>query len=597
MSIWDRAPELTLGYAAAAAWYALQSSDAGLALGGSLAAGAGAGVIVTAASLVAVRGALRTWALLRGESAAPVIEHYDLPEWPESPGISLVLGEDHGSLDGSFCSNPSWYSIPAKGLYTGIAIIGATGGSKTAGVIRPALSQLLAYGAGTLDRAPAALIQDFKASLVPVAIDVATECGRLNDLVIIGPDRPYRWNPIHDPGSEPRVLAGRLMSALENLSGGAAGSDTKWVSDGASRCAESAIGMLRAAHSYVTLKDVHEFVASVVAACSADDSEGGGDELGRVLTVLDDAFMSRALDEAEIAQYAYYRAYWTTEFKPQADKFRAIYASELGRLTQYFADPRYAHLYSPAEADIDLPSWDEAIERGLIVVLDATTSLFGPLGTALGVFLKLAMQRSSLSRPARCRDNPALNNTRAIVYCVDEFQEFCSDGGSDGGDSSYFALSRESKGINIVAFQSRSSLIPKLGEDRTRRLLASLRTKIFLALADDQDYEYAANLISKHYKSIASASVQEHVTDAEQSAGQFVGAETSVSESRSIRDELRHDVEPATFRELPAFTGIVSGFDGNAAMPPALVRLKAYWRPREETYAEFLPIFLEQSRA
>lgn len=595
MSVADFAPELTLGFAAASAWYALQLNAAGLSLAPSIAAGAGAGAIVTAASIAAVRGALRTWQLLRGEPELPRIEHYDLPTWPESPGISLVLGEDHGSLDGSFCSNPRWFTIPAKGLYVGIAVIGATGGSKTAGIIRPALTQLLAYGANTLDRAPAALIQDFKASLVPVAVEVAAACGRSNDLILIGPAQPYKWNPIHDPAAEPRVLAGRLMSALENLSGGAAGADTKWVSDGASRCAESAIGMIRMAHGYVTLKDVHELVAAIVTACSADDNSDEPGELVRVLTELDSSFFAREQNAADAAQYAYFRAFWTNEFKPQSDKFRAIYASELGRLTQYFADPCYAPLYSPPEAELNLPSWDEVIERGLIVVLDATTSLYGPLGIALGVFLKLAMQRSALSRPARCRENPALNNVRPIIYCVDEFQEFVSSGNTDGDDQ-FFALARESKVISIIATQSRSSLTPRLGEDRTRRLLASLRTKIFLALADDKDYEYAANIISKHYKSIESASVQEHVTEAEQSAGQFVGAETSVSESRSIRDELRHDVEPATFRDLPAFTAIVSGFDGNAAMPPALVRLKPFFRNRTETYAEFLPWFEEQSR-
>ncbi|MFW5977422.1 MAG: hypothetical protein ACOCQQ_02820, partial [Candidatus Nanoarchaeia archaeon] len=36
---------------------------------------------------------------------------YNLPEWPENKGLSIILGESHGKIDGGYISNPSWCTI------------------------------------------------------------------------------------------------------------------------------------------------------------------------------------------------------------------------------------------------------------------------------------------------------------------------------------------------------------------------------------------------------------------------------------------------------------------------------------------------------
>src|ERR1700747_3669780 len=73
-----------------------------------------------------------------------------LPPYPE-PGkraeLSLVLGEVHEPRKQIPSERPHWLTIPERGLFTGIAIVGAVGSGKTAGCMYPFAEQILAYRA------------------------------------------------------------------------------------------------------------------------------------------------------------------------------------------------------------------------------------------------------------------------------------------------------------------------------------------------------------------------------------------------------------------------------------------------------------------
>jgi len=56
--------------------------------------------------------------------------------------LFLILGKLHRQLEPAPAANPQWLSIPKKGLYTGIAALGAIGSGKTRGLILPAMHQL-----------------------------------------------------------------------------------------------------------------------------------------------------------------------------------------------------------------------------------------------------------------------------------------------------------------------------------------------------------------------------------------------------------------------------------------------------------------------
>jgi len=73
-----------------------------------------------------------------------------LPRYPEPHtrgDLFLVIGEVHNPRKPGPSETPYWLTIPERGLFTGIAILGAVGSGKTACGMYPFAEQLLAYKA------------------------------------------------------------------------------------------------------------------------------------------------------------------------------------------------------------------------------------------------------------------------------------------------------------------------------------------------------------------------------------------------------------------------------------------------------------------
>ncbi len=71
-----------------------------------------------------------------------------LPLYPaprKRADLSLVVGEAHHPRKQRPSEKPRWLVIPERGLFTGIAIIGAVGSGKPANCMYPFAEQILAY--------------------------------------------------------------------------------------------------------------------------------------------------------------------------------------------------------------------------------------------------------------------------------------------------------------------------------------------------------------------------------------------------------------------------------------------------------------------
>lgn len=513
------------------------------------------------------------------------IVSYDLPDFPDtSKTLQFVVGETHYDNGvnlpvGSYSDSPEWASISANGLYTGTMIIGATGSAKTAGIIRPALSQLLEFGANDPSLKVGGLIMDYKASLVAPVVAVCNEAGRSDDLIIIGPKHNYRWNPIHSPELDPKTIAGRLLAVLENVSGQSNQGDQAWIASGVGNILEHAIGIIRTLDGYVTIADIHHFVTALDAVVSSSDTPA--EAAKAMLDTMTSSFNPNSQEQAE--QVEWHKTYFVTEFSNTDKRYRAIFMSEVSRITTYFADPQYKSRFSPAEADIDFLGFDDAIQNGKLVVLDCNADIYGILSTALAVVLKLSYQRAMLSRPVRAREDTTYNNTRPMCLIIDEAQEYVST-----GDAQFLALSRESKAVVMFATQSRHSLVAKMGEDKTKVLLASLRSRIWLALSDAEDCELAAKHCGQQWGDVKSTNISESVVGAGMAqGGSLIGDATTVAQSQSFSSQKINIIEPLEFSTLPAFTGIASIFNGTTVLPPVRVLLKPYFKDRDYPFKDF----------
>ena len=78
------------------------------------------------------------------------------------PELFLVLGEQHTRRNRYRCPNPSWLTIPRRGLHTGVMIFGAVGTGKTSACMYPYVEQILAWRAGSAEQKVGGLILEVK---------------------------------------------------------------------------------------------------------------------------------------------------------------------------------------------------------------------------------------------------------------------------------------------------------------------------------------------------------------------------------------------------------------------------------------------------
>ncbi len=108
--------------------------------------------------------------------------------------------------------------IPERGLYTGIAIVGAIGTEKTSGCLYPYAEQILAYRHEDAHRRGGGLILEVKGDFCRKVRKILTDYGREGDYIELSLDSSYRYNPLHNE-LEAYALAYGIASLLNNLYG------------------------------------------------------------------------------------------------------------------------------------------------------------------------------------------------------------------------------------------------------------------------------------------------------------------------------------------------------------------------------------------
>ena len=145
-----------------------------------------------------------------------------LPPYPDVRSreeLFLVLGEVHKRTTPRPSQNPSWLMVPARGLYTGMAIFGATGAGKTRGLVLPIFEQLFGWMAGDPERKLSGVVLEVKGDLCKHLRRILTACGREEDYIGISLESDFRYNPLHN-SLDPYALAfnlGSIITAVPDL--------------------------------------------------------------------------------------------------------------------------------------------------------------------------------------------------------------------------------------------------------------------------------------------------------------------------------------------------------------------------------------------
>ena len=575
----------------------------------------------------------------------PHIRFRELPPYPEPecrPLPTIVLGESHHLTIPGRAAEPSWLTIPQRGLYTGLMVVGAVGTGKTSACMYPYVDQLLRWQSHDDRRKIGGLVMEVKGDFCQQVREMLARSGRKEDYVEIGLDTGRCYNPLHND-LDPYAVAYAIASLLNNLFGK---SKEPFWQQAYTDLLKFVILLRRLTDGYTTLSDVYRYIL--------DDSQIDRD-IRRLKGTLAEAPEVILVSKVEYELLALHRS-WTHWFQEDDEHMAHPYDSELetfvdGKGAAYqvrraqgggwadrrhqleaverwfvggwsrldtrlrssitegivvflslfddnpavhraFCPPRRAYTGNLAPGEpVPLPPVDQLLDIGTVLALNFPIATNPGLARIVGVMLKLDFQRAVLNRIPKMTAQPDAT-WRDLLFVCDEYHAFATVGETDPtGDERTFALSRQARLIPIVATQSVSSLRSVLpGDESWRTLLQCFRNKVFLATSDEFTARNAADLCGRQDRLKAHYSLSESGREAHISllTGRAAANKHSITATKSYAPTHEHIFAPRVFTQLQNSQAIVLPYDGVNPLPPQYCYLKPHYLDVQTSYFDHL---------
>jgi hypothetical protein len=559
--------------------------------------------------------------------------------------LFLVVGEVHNPRTPLPAKAPYWFTIPERGLFTGIAIFGAVGSGRTSCCMCPFAEQILAYKANDPAKRIGGLILEVKGDFCHKVKDMLDRHGRSDDYIEISLDSQYRYNPLHND-LDAYALAYNIASLLNNLYG--CGKEPFWQ-QAYTNLVKFIILLHKVAYDYVTLFDVYECAISptlleerlqeaeqivlareyvAIAPNVYGDHAADLGALGFVHDPKEDRHLAPATPELrdilkrrgirseartvldrrqanpeKFAQLDAVDRWFRSDWQRIEPKLRTSIVEGVSVFLSLFDDnPKVKRVFCPPKECYDpgknanhqfgkpLPSFSWLIENGSVCALNFPIGMNAGLAKALGIMRKLDFERAVLNRVAEMEARPSQYFRQDLFLC-DEYQHFATVGESEPtGDEKFFSLSRQPKCIPIIATQSISSLKSALSGDGWRTLLQTFRTKIFLASSDDFFAQTASVLCGREDQLKVSYSLSESGHDSKVSwlTGKALSHKANLVASKSYSTQTDYRFDMKTFTELRNAQSVTIAYDGLNSSPPMFCYLKPYYNDPNRSYFEQL---------
>ena len=569
---------------------------------------------------------------------AVALPEYSDPSQRET--LFLTLGEVHDPRKPVPNDQPYWVNVPERGLFTGIAIFGAVGSGKTSGCMYPYAEQLIAYRSRSPEHRVGGLVLEVKGDFCRKVRTILESHDRATDYVEVNLNADYLYNPLYND-MDAYALAYNIASLLNNLFG--KGKEPFWQ-QAYTNLVKFIIQLHKVAYDYVTLFDVYECAINPELLekkiheaeqllhgrhyfAVSDALFRAHPELERFQFVADEAARShKALQSAALGEVLKtgdidyecqvetspglidplkleilegVKRWFYHDWRRIENKLRTSIVEGISVFLSLFDDnPMVKRTFCPPKQCYDpnlnadgrygrpLPPFAELVEAGKVCALNFPVVLNPGLAKAIGVMMKLDFQRALLNRIPKIESNPE-QHFRQVFFICDEYQHFATAGENEpNGDEKFFALSRQSKCVAIVATQSISSLRSTLPGETWRTLLQTFRTKIFLALSDEFSAKIASELCGKEDQWKVNYNISESGHDARVSlwTGKALAHKANVTTSKSYNtlSDFRFDVK--TFTELKNAQSVALVYDGLNPLPPTFMYLKPYFNDVNKSY-------------
>lgn len=183
-------------------------------------------------------------------------------------------------------------------------------------------------------------------------------------------------------------------------------------------------------------------------------------------------------------------SHFANRFLNQPEEQHGGVRETIGNYLQYFLTPEVAEVFCTGESSFHFG----AIDQGKIV-LTTMPQKYQTERRYVNTFLKLLYYNHALRRFDQAKGERAKNNL--LILWADEAQRFLT--ASEDGTSDYNCVDviREAGATIVAASQSTTSLVPPLGNDKSKVLTLNLRNRLIFRAADEGDAVQAADFIGK----------------------------------------------------------------------------------------------------
>ena len=167
-----------------------------------------------------------------------------------------MLGETHFATTPGRAPAPTWLTIPQRGLYTGVMILGAVGTGKTSACMYPYVEQLLRWRRRDPERKVGGLVLEVKGDFCKQVRGILARAGRADDYLEIGLGGDVCYNPLHND-LDPYAVAYAIASLLNNLFGK---SKEPFWQQAYTDLLKFVILLRRITDGYTTLSEVYRYI-------------------------------------------------------------------------------------------------------------------------------------------------------------------------------------------------------------------------------------------------------------------------------------------------------------------------------------------------
>ena len=454
--------------------------------------------------------------------------------------------------------------IPLKSLYQNILITGTIGTGKTSSAMYPFTEQLISYKNNSDEEKIGMLILDVKGNYYKQVREFAQKHNRIDDIIEISLNSNIFYNPLDKPFLTPSVLANRLKTILTLFSKN--NSESYWL-DKSEQVLLEAIKFCRLYNdNYVTFEEIHKLITDYNYYLSK-------------ITFLKDLFFSGKFNSLQAYDLLSSLDFFENEFFKLDQRTLSILKSEISRITNPFvSDYRALKTFSPPKENLNFHGFSDVINKGKIVVLNMNIAEYKNLSKIIAAYLKLDFQTDSISRIS----SDSLNKNRTISFISDEFHEYVTS-----TDADFFALSRESKCINIIATQSYTSLINTLENQNTAKvIIQNIVNKLWFRTDDSFTIEDIQKQIGKEDKQKFSKSISENSKESHYNyfTKKFNSLDSNLSETVNTYTQTEYVYDTNFFtQQLETFSCLAFLSNGFSVSKPQKLKLTPYFQKEKNS--------------